>query len=633
MLSAPNQPQILHVKARPPWMPEDIWRPGASPVVQISKAERRVLRHRKKIPCSEWAEKHRIITQGPMAGSRMRMEITPHLAGQLDAAFFPSVRVVTVCAAPQTAKSTFVDTCMGYVMDRAPGPALSVYPDKETGTTNCEERIHTMIDQSPRLASLKTGNGDDITKTGVKLSTMTYYIGWAGSAISLSNKSIRYLDLQEVDKYKESPNKKEAGTIELAEIRVRAYPLDHKIFITSSPTIESGAVWQALTVESEVIFSYSVACPACGQEQVMRFQQLHWPQGDDDHSLPWQEILNKRLAWYECEHCGDEWDDHKRNKAIQTRTWRVQTKDGSLGQEMMSYLREHRPAKIGFHQPSWISSFVSLSEVAADFLKSMDPRRDSAKKKKALKNWTNKHAAEPWTDYQQLREEDGILALKDERPAGLVPSGGKVAALVAGVDTQDIGYYFDIWAIGWGFEREMWQIYTGFVDNTAALDKILFSDSYKDSDGLFYPVHLAVIDSGGHRTSDVYDYARNRSGRVIAYKGASGRRNTPTTWSVIDTYPGTNRKIPGGLRLLIADSGHFKDNLASKLQVAPEDPGAIHLHSEINEEYAAHMCAEYLDDNNNWQVRSSRANHYWDCDFMALIAAYILKVETWSKEQ
>ncbi len=42
------------------------------------------------------------------------------------------------------------------------------------------------------------------------------------------------------------------------------------------------------------------------------------------------------------------------------------------------------------------------------------------------------------------------------RPSGMVPAGNRVATLLAGVDTQDDGFFVSIWAIGWGHAREMW---------------------------------------------------------------------------------------------------------------------------------------------------------------------------------
>ncbi|MFA7455627.1 MAG: terminase gpA endonuclease subunit, partial [Desulfobulbaceae bacterium] len=400
-------------------------------------------------------------------------------------------------------------------------------------------------------------------------------------------------------------------------------------------------IWTIISRETQAVFIGWVRCPHCLEYQVMEFskESWWWPHDEEGHSIDRKEILARKLARYVCRLCAAEWTDHDRNQAIQHIVFRhvpdprMLTGEVAMseGEEMRRYMRQHRPASIGFILPSWISYQVSLSEVAHDFLRAQDKELAPEDRFKAYQDFQNKHRALPWRVEQHSRPVSAILALKDDRPAGLVPGDGRVAGLVAGVDTQDNGWYFDIWAIGWGFTREMWRVYGGFVDSTTALDKVLFSDSYRDSAGLYYPVHTAVIDSGGHRTDDVYDYARARQGRVIAYKGASGRRNTPLTWSKVDTYPGTSRAIPGGLRLLIADSGHYKDRLSAKLKVAPEDPGALHLHGETDEEYAAHYCAEYLDKNNNWVCKPGRPNHYWDCTVMAIVSASVLRIETWNK--
>jgi hypothetical protein len=44
---------------------------------------------------------------------------------------------------------------------------------------------------------------------------------------------------------------------------------------------------------------------------------------------------------------------------------------------------------------------------------------------------------------------------------------------------------------------------------------------------------------------------------------------------VIDTYPGTNKPIPGGVRLARLNTGYYKGKLSSYLDIAPADPGAF----------------------------------------------------------
>nr|MDE7372156.1 phage terminase large subunit family protein [Desulfovibrio sp.] len=64
--------------------------------------------------------------------------------------------------------------------------------------------------------------------------------------------------------------------------------------------------------------------------------------------------------------------------------------------------------------------------------------------------------------------------------------------------------------------------------------------------------------------------------------------------------------------------------------VAPEDPGAFHLHTNeggILEQYAREMCAEVWDDEKMaWVNPSGKPNHFWDCETMVDALAYILNV-------
>jgi len=611
---------------------------GRTPVsFAFSPAERRVMRKPVDKGPVRWVEANRTVTHGALEGAKMRMEFTPHMAGQLEAAALPFVRCVAVCAAPQTAKTTMVHSAIGYFMDVSPGPVLSIYPGQGAARENCEERAQTMINSSPRLRRMKTRNPDDFSKNLIKLQHMAWYFGWSGSAMSVSDRSIKILDLQEVDKYAERANAREGGIIEFAEIRISAFPHDHKIFITSSPTVESGPIWQALTRDCEVIFDYEVMCPHCTGRQMMVFEQIKWPHGADGHSLDPLEIKSKKLAWYECSHCHKKWDDRLRDQAIQTRTWRQRPDDDSEGEEMMRYLRQHRPARIGFHQPSWISRLVSLSTVASDFLMANDRTRSRSRRRALLHNFLNKHKAEPVFDWEKQRAESAIIRLKDDRPMGVVPGNNQVAALVAGVDTQDDSLVYVIRAVGWGLNQTSWLVRFGIVkpdkggdSDFVKLERILFEDVYQDEAGLYYPVHLAVQDAMGHRTDEVYNFTRRYSARMRAYKGAPGRRSSPFTETTRDKFPGSKKAIPGGVQLLTCDSHYYKDMLSERLRNQPGEPGCCYMCDEITGDYARQMTAEYRDDERRlWQCPEGRANHYWDCEVMAQVAMDYLQIRFW----
>lgn len=628
-----------------PWFPEALLDAvaGRSVRFSFSPGERKIFRKRKAVLVSDWAERNRRLTDGPMAGRMWQNWVTPWSTDMMNASMLPSVRKVVNCKAVQTGGTSWIYTCLGYAMDRKAGPTLIVYPDRDRCRKAMSDRVQPMIQQSPVLARLLTGKDDDQASMRVKLINMLIYMGWSGSIASLADFPTMYLVKDEADKWQEFPSKDEAGSHDSADKRVTVFPHDSKIFDNSTPSSESGHIWQALLTETQVISNYHVVCPDCGRDQVMIFANIKWNGGSTVNRV---DMVARKLARYVCCWCGALWDDHRRDLAARAGGWKSTPtgewperfealKNGdstafSDAKDMMPHLKKNTYIQdIGFHTPAWLSHFVSLSKSVAAFVKGQGR---GPEKKKALRDFSNNYAAEPWIDYESNREKDGILTLREDRPEGLVPGDGRVAALVAGVDTQDDGFFYVIRAFGWGVIQESWKITSGFVRTLEALKEVLFHYTYKDAADFVYPVHLAVQDAMGHRTREIYDFARMHPGRVQAARGARGRRARPVTMSKIDTYPNSNQMIPGGVILAHVDVNSYKDGLSSLLMVAPTDPGAFHLDAGTTDEYANHLCAETVDEKTRlWINPKNRPNHYWDCEVYALVAADILKIKYWPR--
>jgi len=168
-----------------------------------------------------------------------------------------------------------------------------------------------------------------------------------------------------------------------------------------------------------------------------------------------------------------------------------------------------------------------------------------------------------------------------------------VAGLVAGIDTQDDGFFYEIRAFGYGLEQDSWQVRAGFVTSLDALKIVLWSDNYLDTDGNRYMVSRSLIDAMGHRTAEVYDFCRLNPGRIYPSKGERTMRQ-PHTWSRIDFYPGTNKPIPSGLQLVRVHTTHFKNQLASLLEVPFSDPGSWKMCAETTADWAMQMTSEYI---------------------------------------
>jgi phage terminase large subunit GpA-like protein len=586
---------------------------------------RRAFRRPRKISPAEWAARHFIVGEDSARPGLWRNETTPYLVGVMSVYGLPYVREVYLVAPPQTGKTALLLVCMASDMDQDPGPMMLVMDSETTSREMMEKRVQPMIRASRRLRRLMTGREDDMSTRLVTLQTAVLYPAWATSISRLANKAIKRLYGSEVDKWP-SAHKTEAGALSLARKRVRTFKYTSKVLLESSPSVPTGPIWQAYA-DAEARFVYYGRCPLCGMMQHICFTRpdgrpaLCWPDGERDHV----KIQSQDLAWYECEHCGGRWDDHLRDRAVLLGEWREQ----ESGRELTAFCNLYRPRTVGFQYSALVSGFVPLSEVAAAFVKANERRKVGDLE--PLRDFMNGYLAEPWVEDIQQRDMQTVLALRDERPAGRVPGGGVVATLLGTADTQDDGFWYEIRAWGWGQDRESWQVRTGFVETLDALERIFWDDDYSDAQGNRYVVEAAGIDAMGHRTDEVYEWCVKNRERAVPMQGVDSRRMlAPWEWSKpIEFYPGSQRVIPGSLRLLRIKSDHYKSMLSRKLHVDAGDPGAWHMSADMPDGWAVQLCAEYKDPDGHWQCPKGRDNHAWDVSYYQLALADMLGVRHW----
>ena len=608
--------------ASTPWMPPSL--SGGAPLKRFcfTAPERRIYRKRRKIPVSEWCEKYRVVTMSSLPG-KWRNEVTPYLAGIMDASFFPSVETTIICKAPQTGGSEAVNNCIGYAADRAPGPVLYVYPDELTSQENIRDRIQPMFSSSLRLRSFLTGVCADQTNYRINLQHMPIYMAWARSASRLANKPIRYLVFDETDKYPAVASRREADPISLGEARTIIYHHTRKIWKLSSPSTETAPIWTALTQEAQVIFDYWVRCPFCMTKQRMIFDRIKWPPREENEEWNPEKIRAELLAWYECEHCGAKWDDNLRDQAVRHGGWMARDD----GRGLMTYLEGFRPKKIGFHLPSWLSCFVSLSDAAASFLKGQ-------KNKILLRDFMNKHAAEPWKHIIVTTSEEKILDARCAIPKQTVPQ--EAICLTAGIDVQKYGFWFVVRA--WARDYTRWLIHYGMLSTWEDIEQLLFETEYpvQDLEGETMRIFRAAVDTGGggkyedmSMTEETYWWLRKnaigRGCRVWGTKGSSRPlAGKLSLGKPLDKTP-SGKAIPGGLQIVSLDTLKLKDALHYSLEQAVERGHmAAYLHSETNRHYAKQILAEEkrLNDKGveEW-VQTRRDNHLLDCECLAMIVA------------
>jgi phage terminase large subunit GpA-like protein len=573
---------------------------------QFTPGERRIFKPRERLTVSQWAERYRIVESGPFPGP-WRNDLAPYAIEPMDCYGLPYVRKIILCMAPQVCKTQIAFNCMGYSIDQLPGPIMYVMPGEKEMKRLSKRRILPMLLRSPRLRELLSPNPDDLQTFYVRfINGVDLMMAWAGSSAQLASESVMHLFEDETDKYPLESGR-EIDPLSSAEIRTNAYPFTKKIMKFSTPNLDEDPITVAMEREADEIRRYYVKCVLCGEYQLMKFDNIKWPKDVRDP----REIIRRRLAYYLCEHCGMAWDDYKRNLAAMAGKW---IPDNPVD----------RPMSIAFHLPSWSTIPMSLSQVAADFLRGQE---DPGK----LKLFVTQHKAEGWSKKVQPKAETEVLKHKTELPRLIVPRWA--LALTAGVDVQKYGFWYVVRA--WDALLNNHLVDNGYLTKFEDVEQLLFETTYKvqDSENSL-GIWRAGMDTGGgegededgwSRTEEIYIFLRKHTKRRILF-GTKGDKEKlqRIRVSTIDRMPKSNKAIPGGLELRLLDVSQYKSLIHWRLDRKEEESQYFSLHAETDEGYARQLLAEELrrgKRNKLEWVKRRRDNHYLDCEVIAAACA------------
>jgi len=531
----------------------------------------------------------------------------------MDAFTDPYVEEITVMAASQVGKTEGMFNMLGYLIDQDPGPTLVVLPRENDAKSVSYNRVLPMIHGSPVLRNRMPVNADDMTKLEYRFDRMILFFAGSNSPADLASRPIRYLFLDEIDKYPRFSGR-EADPIKLATERQKTF-WNKKTVKVSTPTTRDGYIFREFERSDQRRFF--VPCPHCGGYQILVFGQIKWP----EHERSAEKIRNERLAWYECEHCKKRIDDYQKQQMLSHGKW--VPKDCEINEQGEIWGEKIKSKHRGFWINSLYSPWLNWSDIATEFLKSKDFIE-------LLMNFVNSWLAEVWEEKIEETTVDRVRAHACEYTEGIVPD--EAVVLTAGIDVQKDHFYYVI--RGWGYEEQSWLVRSGSLEYWDDLVEVLFKTEYRKFSGEeTLPVYMTCVDSG-FRTDEVYHFCRKWHDRAKAIKGqeelTDGRFYRA---SKIDINSRTGSIIKNGLVLWNLNVTQYKDKI-SRL-VASKDPAKWHLFKNPSDEYLAQFTAEHkvLIRNRNtgkakevWQKkRSSIANHYLDAEVYAIAAADIIR--------
>ena len=567
-------------------------------VAEYIKDAMRQMKPPEDITVSEWAEKYRMLDSkstampGPWRNSK-----SPYLVEIMDELNNYETEEIVFCKCTQIGGTEAELNMMGYVISQDPAPSMVVYPTDTLGESVSKNRIRPMIKASHQLNE-RFYELRSLTLE-MQFDGMYLTISGANSPASLASKAIKYLFLDEVDKYP-GASKKEADPISLARERTKTFA-NRKIYITSTPTIKSGHIWKNL-LDCDVEKHYFVPCPHCGEMIELKFANLQFPEKTEDMTAS----DRADQAVYACQECGCAIGDHNKAEMLRRGRWEIVKENNSARR------------KIGYWIPVLYSPFVRFSEIALEWINSQGDND-------RLQNFVNSWLAEPWEDTRLTTSKDIVLERQTEFEEFEVPSWAKF--LTGGVDVQENCMYWTIRA--WGNHITSQCICHAQALSWQDIERVM-NYSYHKATGEQLVVAMCLIDSG-FDTDAVYDFCANNSDWALPVKGSSRRMTEHYHLSKINK----NGSRAYGMNLCVVDGDKYKDMIAARMK-KENGRGAWMVYKGCDQEYAKQVTSEHKVSAKKgaytiekWEVKSSHSdNHYLDTEVYAFAAADIMGVRS-----
>jgi phage terminase large subunit GpA-like protein len=550
------------------------------------------------ITVSEWAEKYRQLDAKTTARpGPWRNSSTPYLKGLMDEFNNYETEEIVFVKPTQVGGTEAILNMIGFVVDEDPSPAMVVYPTDELAKSISKNRIEPMLLNSPTLKEKYHENDSSVLE--MQFDDMYLSLVGSNSPSGLASKPIKYLFLDETDKYP-GASKKEADPVSLAKERTKTFH-NRKIVLASTPTLKNNHIWEAKE-NADIEKHYLMPCPHCGRKIEFKFSNLRFP---DDESMSYADRAER--ARYVCQECGSIITDSQKYIMLQQGTWEIVERKTQFARKVVFWLN------------TLYSPFVRFAEVAKEFLTSKD---DS----EAFQNFVNSWLAEPWEDTKLKTSADLVMDRQTELPELIVPEWAKL--IVGGVDVQENSLYVSIRAFGNHITSQ--NIFHKQVLNFSAVEQIM-NTPYRNANGDEFIVSLCLIDSG-YDADSTYDFCADNSDWAVPVKGAS---NPMINHYKISKINKTDSKAYG-MSLVIVDTGKYKDMIASRMR-KKNGRGSWMVYKGCDREYAEQVTAEHkinVKTNNGkvkqeWHLKSSHAdNHYFDCEVYCMAAADIMGIRT-----
>lgn len=340
-------------------------------------------------------------------------------------------------------------------------------------------------------------------------------------------------------------------------------------------------------------------------------QYLEWGDRETPYGIKWNKDEQgnhlPETAYYVCRVSGCVIDEADKPAMIAAGEWRASKPSGGHA---------------GFHIWAGYSLHVNASwgKLATEWLEvKSDPLR--------RQTFINLVLGEPYEDRGEKALNEFALLKRCEVWPGEVPPGA--AVLTVGADVQDDRLEFEV--VGWGRNEESWSVAHEVLEGDPETPELwgrvdaFLKRKWRRADGREFEPMACCIDSGGHHTQRVYEFAKARLSRKIwAIKGesAQGGARSPV-WPT--KKPSSRNKA--SFRPVILGVNAAKDVIRSYLHVDEPSAGYCHFPADRDINYFAQLVSERSvlkiargQKFRVWELSAGRANEALDCRVYAYAA-------------
>lgn len=520
----------------------------------------------KKMTLSEWADSYAYLSSESSAEGG-RWHTLPYQKGIMDAVTDPKIEQITVMKSARVGYSKILNHVAAYHIHQDPCPIMIVQPTIEDAQGYSKEEIAPMLRDTPVLRGLVS---EAKSKDGANTILQKQFPGGSLSLVGANSPrgfrrvSRRVVLFDEIDGYPASAGT-EGDQIKLG-IRRTEYYWNRKIVSGSTPTVKDFSRVERMFQQGDQR-RYFVPCPECGHMQYLKWANIRWLDNDPD------------TASYGCESCGVLIPHSKKRWMVERGEWRA-TAPGN---------GKH----VSFH--IWAAYSYSPNATWPNLVEEfLDAKNDAEQ----LKTFVNTVLGETWEDeYASKVGADALSerAATEEYQQGVVPVD--CLLLTIGCDVQDDRLSLSVW--GWGREEQGWLIDRVVIygdpsrpDVWKQLDEILQAP-YEGEGDRKLKVMVTAIDSGGHHTAEVYQYARERQGMgVIAIKGMAQKNKPPIGKASKVDLNAKGKTLKKGAQVFPVGSDTVKSLLFGRLKHNDPGPGYLHFYPTVGTEYFQELTAE-----------------------------------------